>query len=74
MVYSLVWSPGDNLLLSASADGTAKVWHITGTAGAGAGSRGGGVDGDGFVGAGDAGGAGGREGGVGTIPLRSPTG
>ena len=25
MVYSLVWSPGDSLLLSASADGTAKV-------------------------------------------------
>lgn len=28
MVYSLVWSPGDSLLLSASADGTAKVWKI----------------------------------------------
>lgn len=26
MVYSLVWSPGDSLLLSASADGTAKVY------------------------------------------------
>lgn len=25
MVYSLVWSPGDSFLLSASADGTAKV-------------------------------------------------
>lgn len=25
MVYSLVWSPGDMFLLSASADGTAKV-------------------------------------------------
>lgn len=25
MVYSLVWSPGDLMLLSASADGTAKV-------------------------------------------------
>lgn len=27
MVYSLVWSPGDSFLLSASADGTAKVPH-----------------------------------------------
>ena len=27
MVYSLVWSPGDTLLLSASADGTAKVGY-----------------------------------------------
>ncbi|CAM9214402.1 unnamed protein product, partial [Sphacelaria rigidula] len=42
MVYSLAWSHGDNLLLSASADGTAKVWHITSSAGAGAGSCGGG--------------------------------
>eukprot|EP00903_Cladosiphon_okamuranus_P011632 g10941.t1 len=30
MVYSLAWSPGDSLLLSASADGTAKVWRISG--------------------------------------------
>ena len=30
MLYSLVCSPGDSLLLSASADGTAKVMQITG--------------------------------------------
>ncbi|CAM9378289.1 unnamed protein product [Ectocarpus fasciculatus] len=35
MVYSLVWSPGDSFLLSASADGTAKVWRISALSNAG---------------------------------------
>ncbi|CAM9451788.1 unnamed protein product [Ectocarpus sp. 6 AP-2014] len=35
MVYSLVWSPGDSFLLSASADGTAKVWRISAVSNAG---------------------------------------
>ncbi|CAN0554188.1 unnamed protein product, partial [Ectocarpus sp. 12 AP-2014] len=35
MVYSLVWSPGDSFLLSASADGTAKVHGVRRPAGEG---------------------------------------